>query len=266
VTTHPEPVIALTIGGSSTTGATGVEADLKTFAALGVHSAVVITAIASQNTKGVQKILYIPADIISQQIDSVFSDMNVRAVKVGMLGNSGIVKAVMKGLRKWKARNIVLDTVMKAQSDSGWLIESESIIEMETLLKFCSIVTPNCFEAERLTGVRVKSINDAKKAARIIKAKGAEAVVIKGVVEGRRISDVALHKKFRIFSKRMIVGGTHGGGCCFSSAMAASLAKGLEIEGAFEAGEKFILEAIKNSVRIGKGIEAVEPMANLMHR
>lgn len=260
MTSHPESTIALSIGGSSTTGATGVEADIKTFAALGVHSAVVITAIASQNTKGVQKILYLSPDMISQQMDSVFSDMNVRAVKIGMLGNSGIVKAVLDGLRRWKARNIVLDPVMTAQSDSSWLVKKKSIREMKKMLRFCRIVTPNSLEAEKLSGVRVKSISDAKRAARIIRARGAEAVVIKGVVEGRVISDVTLHKKFRIFSKKMIGTGTHGGGCCFSSAMAASLAKGLGIEDAFEAGEKFIHEAIGNSVRIGRGVEAVEPM------
>lgn len=266
MTAHPEPVIALTIGGSSTTGAAGVGADLKTFAALGVHSAVVITAIASQNTRGVQKILYIPADAVSQQIDSVFSDMNVRAVKVGMLGNSRIVGAVMDSLKEWKAKNIVLDPVMKAQSDSIWLIRRESIGGMKKLLEFCRIVTPNSFEAEELSGVRVRSVSDAKKAARIFKANGAEAVVIKGVREGGSISDVTLHKKFRVFSKKMIATGTHGGGCCFASSLAAFLAKGLGVEESFEASEKFIDKAIRNSVRIGKGIKAVEPMANLMPR
>ncbi len=264
MTAHPEPVIALTIGGSSTTGAAGVEADVKTFAALGVHSAAVITAIASQNTKGVQKIFYLPPDAISQQIDSVFSDMKVRAVKIGMLGDSGITRAVLEGLRKWKARNIVLDPVMTAQSDSSWLIKSESIRSMGILLKLCRIVTPNSFEAEKLSGVRVRGIGDARRAAKILVASGAEAVVIKGVSDGRMISDVTLHEKFRIFRKNRIATGTHGGGCCFSSALAASLAKGLGIEDAFEISEKFIDDALGNSVKIGRGIEAVEPMAKLM--
>lgn len=257
-------VVALTIGGSSTTGASGVEADLKTFAAFGVHSAVVITAIASQNTRGVQKILYMPPSIVSQQIDSVFSDMSVRSVKVGMLGNSGIVKAVLKGLGKWDARNIVMDPVMTAQSDSSWLFESESIDEMKKMLKLCSIVTPNSFEAEKLTGVRVRSIDDAKKAANLLKSEGAEAVVIKGIRKGRIISDVTLHKNFKVFSKKMIGTGTHGGGCCFSSSLAASLAKGIGIEKAFEISEKFMEEAVRNSMRVGRGIEAVEPLAKLI--
>jgi hydroxymethylpyrimidine kinase/phosphomethylpyrimidine kinase len=257
-------IVALTIGGSSTTGAAGVEADLKTFAVLGVHSAVVITAIASQNTKGVQKILYLPGGIVSQQMDSVFSDMNVRAVKIGMLGNSEITEAVLDGVKKWHARNIVLDPVMTAQSDSSWLVEKGSIQSMRELLELCTVVTPNSFEAERLTGVRVRSTSDAKRAAKALRAGGAEAVVVKGVRDGGMISDITLHKNFRIFRKKMVGTGTHGGGCCFSSALAASLAKGLGIEGAFEASEKFIDYAIGNSVRIGKGVEAVEPMAMLM--
>jgi hydroxymethylpyrimidine/phosphomethylpyrimidine kinase len=254
----------LAIGGSSTTGAAGVEADLKTFATLGVHSAVVITAIASQNTRGVQKILYLPAGIVSQQIDSVFSDMDVRAVKIGMLGNSEITEAVLKGLKKWHAWNIVLDPVMTAQSDSSWLVEKGSIQAMTELLKLCTVVTPNSFEAERLTGVRVGSTRDAKKAAKAIRSRGAEAVVVKGVRDDGMIIDVTLHKNFRIFRKKAVATGTHGGGCCFSSAMAASLAKGLGIDESLGAGEKFIDDAIANSVRIGKGVEAVEPMAMLM--
>lgn len=261
MTSKSEPVIALTIGGSSTTGASGVEADIKTFAAFGVHSAVVITAIASQNTRGVQGVLYLPRHIISQQIDSVFSDMNVKSVKIGMLGNSEIAKAVLGGLEGWKARNIVMDPVMTAQSDSSWLVERGSIRDVEKLLKFCTIVTPNSFEAEKLTGLKVSGIDDAKKAAGVLKAKGAEAVVIKGIGNKRTISDVTLYKNFRIFRKKMIGSGTHGGGCCFSSAMAACLAKGLGIEKAFEISEKFISRAIRGRVKIGKGIEVVEPMA-----
>ena len=251
---------ALTIGGSSTTGSAGVEADLKTFAAFGVHSAVVVTAIASQNTRGVQKVFYIPPEIISQQIDSVFSDMDIRAVKIGMLGNGGIIRAVRDGLKK--RTSIVLDPVMTAQSDGSWLVREESIKEMRRLLKLCSIVTPNTYEAERLTGVRVRGVEDAKRAALIIQSKGAEAVVVKGVRAGSRIADVVLHKDFKVFSKQLVATGTHGGGCCFSSALAACLAKGVGIESAFEGAERFIEDAIQNSVRIGGGVEAVEPLAH----
>jgi hydroxymethylpyrimidine/phosphomethylpyrimidine kinase len=196
-------------------------------------------------------------------MNSVFSDMDVRAVKIGMLGNSGITEAVWNGMRKWKVKNIVLDPVMTAQSDARWLIRKESVRTMEKLLKFCRIVTPNSFEAEKLTGVRVECISDAKRAAKVLRAKGAEAVVIKGVRDGDRVVDVMLHKNFRIFSKRMIGSGTHGGGCCFSSALAACLAKGLGIEGAFEASEGFIDDAVRNSVKIGRGVKAVEPMFRL---
>jgi len=260
----PRSINALTIGGSSTTGAAGVEADLKTFTAFGVHASVVVTAIASQNTKGVQKIFYLPEEVVSQQIDSVFSDMQIKAIKIGMLGNERIAQAVLDGLRRWRGGNIVLDTVMTAQSDGSWLIHKESIKEMKRLIGLSTIVVPNTFEAEKLAGVRIKNVNDAKRAAKILKALGAEAVVIKGIEEDDGISDLMLHKNFRIFKKEMIGTGTHGGGCCFSSALAACLAKGLGIENALEETERFMEHAVENSIRIGSGIEAVDPTASLI--
>jgi len=257
---------ALAIGGSSTTGAAGVEADLKTFAALGVHAAVVVTAVASQNTKGVQNVFYLPADVVSQQLDSVFSDMKIRAVKIGMLGNNDITRVVLDALEKRKCGSIVLDTVMTAQSDGSWLVSKDSLKEMKKLVRRSTVVSPNAFEAEKLTGIGVRNIDDASRAAVALKAYGAEAVVIKGVKQGGRINDIILHKDLRIFSKEMIRTGTHGGGCCFSSAIAAALAKGLGIDDAVEVAEKFTSSAIRNSVKLGGGVEAVEPLATLRRK
>lgn len=260
---QPASPNALVIGGSSTTGAAGVEADIKTFSSFGVHAAVVVTAIASQNTRGVQEVFYLPSNVISQQIDSVFSDTKIRAVKIGMLGNERISLAVSEGLRKWKSSNIVLDPVMTAQSDGSWLVERESIGMMEKLIKLSIIVTPNRLEAEKLTGLKIRNMEDAKKAASILKRKGAGSVIVKGIHDAGRISDILLHKNFRIFSKEMIPTGTHGGGCCFSSAIAACLAKGLSVEDSCEEAEAFIDDAIRSSIKIGRGVTAVDPTARM---
>jgi len=254
---------ALAIGGSSTTGAAGVEADIKTFASFGVHATVVVTAIASQNTRGVQDVFYLPDRVISQQIDSIFSDMKINAVKIGMLGNESIISVVYDGLRRWHGTNIVLDPVMTAQSDGSWLVDRESIGGIEKLVRLSKIVTPNIAEAENLTGLGIRSIDDAKKAALLIKKKGPEAVLVKGIKQGNRIADVLLHENFKIFSKEMVSTRTHGGGCCFSSAIAACLAKGLQIEDSCKEAECFIDDAIRNSMKIGRGAEAVDPTACL---
>ena len=260
---QPASPNALVIGGSSTTGAAGVEADIKTFASFGVHAAVVVTAIASQNTRGVQDVFYIPSSVVSRQIDSVFSDMKIKAVKIGMLGNEGITKAVSEGLRKWRASHIVLDPVMTAQSDGSWLVKRDGMEEMGKLMRLAIMVTPNRLEAERLTGLKIRSVEDAKKTALILKRKGAGSVIVKGIHDGDRILDVLLHKKFKIFSKEVIPTGTHGGGCCFSSAIAACLAKGLSIEDSCEEAEGFIDDAIRNSMKIGHGVNAVNPTARI---
>jgi hydroxymethylpyrimidine/phosphomethylpyrimidine kinase len=253
----------MAVGGSSTTGAAGVEADVKTFASFGVHAAVVVTAIASQNTRGVQDIFPLPANVISRQIDSILSDMEISAVKIGMLGNESITSAVYDGLRRWRGTSIVLDPVMTAQSDGRWLVDRWSIDGIEKLVRLSKIVTPNRMEAENLTGLKIRSMNDAKKAASLLKNKGAEAVLVKGIKQGNRISDLLLHKNFKIFSKEIIPTGTHGGGCCFSSAIAACLAKGFSIDDSCKEAECFIDGAIRNSVKIGRGIEAVDPTACL---
>ncbi|MEM3555766.1 MAG: bifunctional hydroxymethylpyrimidine kinase/phosphomethylpyrimidine kinase [Candidatus Micrarchaeia archaeon] len=250
--------VGLAIGGSSTTGAAGVEADLKTFATFGVHSAVVITSVVSQNTKGVQQVFPLPPEVVAQQINSVFSDMEVGGIKIGLVGDEEVARIIM-GKLKGK-RNIVFDPVMTAQSDGSALVSKETVKEMKKLIGISRIVTPNPFEAERLTGVEVRSVADARRAAEALKSFGAEAVVIKGIVVGRKVFDVLLHSEFQVVSRKFVQGGTHGGGCCFSSALAACLINGLSIEKSFEETERFIDSLLTKTLRIGKGIKAAEPL------
>lgn len=256
-------ITALSIGGSSTTGAAGVGADLKTFAAFGIHSAVVITAIASQNTKGVQQVFLIPPEVIGQQIDSVFSDMRIGGVKVGMVGSGEIARTLLEHLSRWKAKNIVFDPVMSAQSDQTPLADDDAVSEMRKLAGVATVVTPNRSEAQRLTGVGIRSTQDAKKAAEKLKLLGAKAVVVKGVRAGGRIFDVALHDDFKIFGRKAVRTGTHGGGCCFSSALAACLVRGMKIEDAVEEAELFMDRLVSSTIKIGGGIRAVDPMLDV---
>ena len=254
----------LVIGGSSPTGATGIEADVKTIAAHNSNAAVVITAIASQNTKGVQKIFYLSKEAVEQQLESIFSDMKMEAAKIGMLGNKEIIEIVAFFLKKNKIKNLVIDPVMTAQADGSWLIQKDSITEFKKLISLATVITPNRFEAEQFTGIKIKSIEDAKRAAKELKKLGASGVIIKGIERGKRVIDL-LHAngKFETYSKEKLNIGTHGGGCSFSSSLAANLAKGLGIKQAFENSERFIEKAIAKGKKIGKGIEAVEPLAEL---
>jgi hydroxymethylpyrimidine/phosphomethylpyrimidine kinase len=254
----------LVIGGSSPTGAAGIEADVKTIAAHNLNAAVVITAIASQNTKGVQKIFYLPKEIVKQQLESIFSDMEVEATKVGMLGNREIIGTVTHSLKENNVKNIVLDPVMTAQADGSWLVQKDSINELKKLISISTILTPNKFEAEKLTGIPIQSIEDAKRSAKKLEKLGANGIIIKGIGSGKRIIDLLYYDgKFEMVSKERVNIGTHGGGCCFSSSLAANLARGLGITYAFENAERFIEKAVSNWKRIGKGIEVIEPLAEL---
>jgi len=252
----------LVIGGSSPTGATGIEADIKTIAAHNFNAAVAITAIASQNTKGVQKIFYLPKKAVEQQLESIFSDMKIDAAKIGMLGNSEIIEVVASLLKKNKIKNLVVDPVMTAQADGSWLVERDSISQLKKLISLATIVTPNRFEAGQLTGIKVKSIGDAKRASEELIKLGAGATIIKGIEGGRKVIDILYSDgKFETYSKEKLNIGTHGGGCSFSSSLSANLAKGLRIRQAFENSERFIEKAISKGKKIGEGIEAVDPLA-----
>jgi hydroxymethylpyrimidine/phosphomethylpyrimidine kinase len=254
----------LVIGGSSTTGAAGIEADVKTIAAHNLNAAVVITAIASQNTKGVQKIFYLPREVVEQQLKSIFSDMEVKAAKIGMLGNREIVEVVIFSIKKNKIGNLVVDPVMTAQADGSWLVQKDSIIWLKKLISLATIVTPNRFEAEQLTGIKIKSSGDAKRSAKELRKLGSNGVIIKGIGRGKKVIDLLYADgKFETYSKEKLNVGTHGGGCSFSSSLAANLAKGLNIKQAFENSERFIEKAISRGKKIGNGIEAVEPLAEL---
>jgi len=247
---------ALTIAGSDSSGGAGVQADLKTFAANGIYGMSVITAITAQNTCGVINIRELDDEIIRDQIDAVYTDIKVDAVKIGMLASSGIIRVVADRLQHHKAVNVVVDTVMVSKSGSH-LLKKEAIHTLQDyLIPQALIVTPNLYEASELVGFPVENQEDMKKAAIVIKEMGPKYVLVKGGhLEGSACDLFFDGARFAVFSNERINNvHTHGTGCTFSSAIAAGLAKGLPIENAVNEAKKFITMAITYGFELGKGV------------
>ena len=248
--------IALTIAGSDSGGGAGIQADLKTFLALGVYGMSVLTSITAQNTLGVQGIHDLPPDFVGLQIDSVMQDIGADVVKIGMLSNAQIIKTVSKKIKKYQVKNLVIDPVMVAKGGDR-LLRVDAVKELkQDLIPLAMIVTPNLGEAEVLSELRIQNIEDMKKAARKIYKLGAKNVLIKG---GHLLSNKAIDllyngENFREFkAERINTKNTHGTGCTLSSAIAAGLAQGKKVEEAVNTAKKYITLAIQNSLDIGHG-------------
>ena len=250
----------LTIAGSDSGGGAGIEADLKTFAALGMHGACAITSVTAQNTLGVERVYDLPEDVIVDQIRAVTSDIRVDYVKIGMLSSDGIVRTVAGEV---EGIPFVLDPVMSAEAGGSLLAEDALDALVSELIPLAAVVTPNVFEAEAITGIRISSIEDAKRAAAAIVTLGCRAAVITGghldgtdvLCEGGsgKIEPPRLIRG----SGGLIEGGTHGAGCTYSSALASYLAKGLSVSDACIAAKGFVEKAIANSSSIGRGVAPV---------
>jgi len=248
--------IALTIAGSDSGGGAGIQADLKTFSALGVYGMSVLTSITAQNTIGVQGVHDLPPDFVGLQIDSVMQDIGADAVKTGMLSNAQIIKIVSKKIREYQVRNLVIDPVMIAKGGDR-LLREDAVKELkEDLIPLAMVITPNFSEAEVLSGLRIQNIEDMKEAAREIYKLGAKNVLVKG---GHLLSEEAIDLLYngQTFSEfkaeRIDTKNTHGTGCTLSSAIAAELAKGKKIEEAVDIAKKYITLAIKHSLDLGHG-------------
>ncbi|MGH7832249.1 MAG: bifunctional hydroxymethylpyrimidine kinase/phosphomethylpyrimidine kinase [Candidatus Binatia bacterium] len=246
---------ALTIAGSDSGAGAGIQADLKTFAALGVYGVSVITAVTAQNTVGVKKIAELSPSIIEAQIDAVIQDIGCDAVKTGMIANAAIVEIVAAKIRQYNLPNLVVDPVMVAKSGDLLLRKSAIAALRSRLLPLATIVTPNIPEAEELTGLTLRSENAIKEAAQRICDLGAKSVVIKGGHRRGPAIDLLYNgKKFKEFtSPRIKTRHTHGTGCTFSAAIAAHLAQGFELERAVALSKRYITEAIKTAFAIGSG-------------
>lgn len=257
---------ALTIAGSDSSGGAGVQADLKTFAALKVYGTSVITAITAQNTIGVTEIQEVNPKIVKAQIEAVVEDVGIDAVKTGMLYSKEIIETVAEEAEKYDFK-MVVDPVMVAKTGAPLLKKDSIEALIKKLIPLAMVVTPNAMEAEALIKRRVESLNEAKEAAEKIAELGAEAVVVKGghLKTENKVYDILYHKgEFKVFeSERIESKNTHGTGCTFASAIAAFLAKNKTIEEAVKKAKKFVENAIQFSFPIGKGVGPVNQMAYL---
>jgi len=247
--------IALTIAGSDSGGGAGIQADLKTFSALGVYGASAITAITAQNTLGVSDVFELPPAIVGAQIDAVASDLAVAATKTGMLANAEIVALVAAKVEEHGLRPLVVDPVMVAESGDRLLAEDAVAAMRDRLLPLADVLTPNQAEAEALLGRSLPSWDDVREGARELAALGAGAVVITGGDrEGAAVDLLYDGTSYREFTAvRVLTTSTHGTGCSFASAIAAALAKGEPVRGAVAMAKAYVTKALQAAYPVGAG-------------
>ncbi len=246
---------ALTIAGSDSGGGAGIQADLKTFAALGVYGTTVITAVTAQNTIAVTKVTPLHPRLIAAQLDAVIEDIGADAVKTGMLATAPIIEVVADNLRRHNLVNIVVDPVMVATSGK-WLLRKNALEMLRAhLIPLADLVTPNIPEAELLTDIRIHTAKDIRRAAGRILDIGARSVIIKGGHRRGPAADLYFDgKKFReLRTRRIRTHHTHGTGCTFAAAIAAYLARGEALESAVVLAKTYITAAIRHSFPVGAG-------------
>ncbi len=263
---------ALTIAGSDSGGGAGIQADLKTFHSFDVFGMSVLTSVTAQNTRGVHAVHDVPPDIVGAQIDALMEDIGINGVKTGMVSNKEIIEIIVGRIKKYGIKQLVVDPVMVAKSGDHLLQKGAETSLIKDLLPVTFLVTPNVFEAEIISGTSIKSMEDAKKAAEIIKRKGPDFVLLKGGhLSGEEAIDILFDgNSYDYFKAEKIdTANTHGTGCTFSAAITACLCKGMSVHGAIEAAKDYITRAIKNAPdNIGKGsgplyhkIEPLKPSA-----
>lgn len=252
-TTLPQ---VLTIAGSDSGGGAGIQADIKAMSANGVFAMSAITAITAQNTEEVTEVFELPTSIIAAQIDAIFDDFDVAAVKTGMLSSTAVVETVAKMLKPQEVRLLVVDPVMISKSGHQLLKPDAIEAVKKQLLPLALLVTPNVHEAQLLSGIAITSLADARRAAKVIHGFGCRHVLIKGghlLVE--RATDLLYDGRyFNVFKGEFIdTPHTHGTGCTFASAIAAHLARGKSLNDAVQTAKTYLTETIRHSLAIGHG-------------
>lgn len=247
--------IALTIAGSDSGAGAGIQADLKTFAALGVYGTSVITAVTAQNTLGVKSFQEISPDIVSDQIEAICTDFDVMAAKTGMLASSKIIDVVVQSVKRYKLENLVVDPVMVAKSGDRLLLPEAEKSLIEKLIPLAYVVTPNLWEAEVLYGKKVNTVDQMKEAAKKIVDLGARGVVVKGGHLDQDAIDIFYDgEDFQeLKAKKILTTNDHGTGCTFSAAIAGFLALGMDLSSAVVSAKEYITKALQHSFSVGKG-------------
>jgi hydroxymethylpyrimidine/phosphomethylpyrimidine kinase len=245
----------MTIAGSDSGGGAGIQADLKTFQALGVYGTSALTAITAQNTLGVRAVHEIPTDVVAAQIDAVVEDIGVDAAKTGMLSSAEIIGMVADRVKHWRIERLVVDPVMVAKSGDRLLREDAVQALIRDLLPLALVITPNLPEAEVLVGRPLASEDDIREAARDILQLGPRAVVIKGGHRSGDATDLLFDGQnvHEFSSERIDTPNTHGTGCTFSAAIAAELARGAHLVDAVAAAKHYLTEAIRRAAPLGHG-------------
>lgn len=246
----------LTIAGSDSGGGAGIQADIKSMSANGVFAMSVVTAVTAQNTEEVTDVFELPTSIVAAQIDAVFDDFDVAAVKTGMLSSATIVETVARMLKPQNVTNLVVDPVMISKS-GHLLLKPDAINAIKgQLIPLALLVTPNIHEAQQLSGIEIKTLADARRAAKIIHGFGCKHVLIKGGhLPTDRATDLLYDGRFfNVFKGEFIdTPHTHGTGCTFASAIAAHLAQSKSVNDAVQAAKTYLTEAIRHSLPIGHG-------------
>jgi len=257
----------LTIAGSDSGGGAGIQADLKTITLLGGYGLSVVTALTAQNTLGVFSIHELPSTFVSEQMDSVLSDIGADVIKTGMLARADIIEVVVKKIKQYGIKTVVVDPVIYSKSGDVLLCEDGRDKLIKRLIPLASVVTPNLLEATILTGLELNSKEDMIKAAKKIYRMGAKGVVIKGGhLKGEMAIDILYDGKrfYEFCSKRIESKNTHGTGCTYASAIATLLAKGDSLPEAVGKAKEFVSLAIENGLDLGKGSGPVNPFANTL--
>ena len=257
---------ALSIAGSDSSGGAGIQADLKTMTMNGVFAMSAITALTAQNTEGVRGIMEATPELLKQQIDAVFEDIRPDAVKIGMVASSELIKTITECLKRYKAENIVVDPVMVATSGARLINEDAISVLTEYLIPIATVVTPNIPESEILSGIKIKSEEDMIKAAEKISKEYGCAVLCKG---GHNLNDAndLLYSDGKynwLRGKRIDNPNTHGTGCTLSSAIAANLAKGYNLNASVKRAKNYISAALEAMLDLGKGRGPMNHAFNLV--
>ena len=259
----------LTIAGSDPSGGAGIQGDLKTFAACGVYGCAVLTALTAQSTRGVAAVMPIPAEFVVRQLETLLDDVEIRAVKIGMLGDATVASAVADVIRRYRLANVVLDPVMHATAGGAQLEYGALSVIRRELLPIATVVTPNAAEAGALLGTDApRTASESAVVARGIVALGARAALVTGghvggdatCVDVLATSDTV--RELRV--TRVAHGGTHGTGCALSSAIAALLASGHDLPSACAEAQRFVAGAVQASqqLRVGRGVAPVHVLGN----
>lgn len=253
---------ALTIAGSDCSGGAGLQADLKTFSALGVYGMTVVTAITAQNTVGVRDIQEVAPAMVAAQLDSIMEDIPVHAIKIGMVYSGEIIAVIASRLKTLPAIPIVLDPVMMSTTRNALLRPDACQPLIQHLAGFCTLVTPNLAEAAAMTGRPVGTPEDMKRAAQALVQLGFANVLVKGGHLSKRADDLLFDggQYTWMENPRLETGETHGTGCTYSAAIAAGLARGLDLVDAVKSAKQYITAAIGQTIRIGQGCRPVHHM------